>query len=126
MISAITPTTQTLLDLIHPGEGRESSQHTDAVYESLIPLHDLTATVLERVGKIERAIRVMEASEAPEYEWCFGNQLRQTCSALKRELDAAARALDSAGDYSLQLDRYASEMKKSLITREDRTGITAG
>jgi hypothetical protein len=116
----VAPESQALIILITPPTGRTSSEHSDVLCKSILPLHDAIHAVTVRIADIQLARRRAEAAEEDPYISSFFERIKQTCDAMTREASAAASALDSLAGTALQLDSYALDMLRSLSTRVER------
>lgn len=121
----VTHETLALLDAIRPPDGKDSSGHTDDLYEMVEPLHATIDAALERVRDVEKLLRKADGAENNAEGYVFFERVRQTCDALTRQARDAANAIRSLTDTAFQLDRYGREMFDSLASHDARKAAGA-
>ncbi len=104
------------LAAIVPANGAMFSEHTDAIYTAIDPLHEIIRAVRTRVDDIEYLRRKADAVEVDPQVFAFFERIKQTGAAMLREANVAAEALDRIAEISCQYDRYALEMEKAMNT----------
>jgi hypothetical protein len=115
----MTPESQAFLDAMVPAEGSVSTDHTDAVYDLLRPIHDVLAATEAHWQAID-ALRLAadRVEENPQvYGWF--ERFKQTIDAARRINAEAKRAVEAISDVCFQLDTYAREMRAQLAVTVD-------
>lgn len=110
----MTPESKAFLDALVPSEGAVSTDHTDAVYDLLVPIHKVLADTEAHFQAID-ALRIAadRAEENPQvYGWF--ERFKQSIDAGRRLNADAKRAVEAISDLCFQLDTYAREMREVL------------
>lgn len=110
----MTPESAAFLNALVPAEGSVSTDHTDAVYDLLVPIHKVLADTEAHFQAID-ALRIAadRVEENPQvYGWF--ERLKQSIDAGRRLNADAKRSVEAISDLCFQLDTYAREMREQL------------
>lgn len=110
----MTKESEAFLNALVPAEGSVSTDHTDAVYDLLVPLHEVLAKTEAHLQTID-ALRIAadRAEDNPQvYGWF--ERFKQTIDAARRLNADAKKAVEAISDVCFQLDTYAVEMRETL------------
>lgn len=118
----MTPESEALLNALVPAPGSISTDHTDAIYDLLEPLHAILEQVEGHVTEIDRLRRKADAVETDPTIYGWFERIKQTIDATRTKNADAKRALEAISDVAFQLDTYANEMRATLaLNAEVRT-----
>lgn len=110
----MSPESEAFLNALVPAEGKVSTDHTDAVYDLLVPIHGVLAETEAHLQAID-ALRIAadRAEDNPQvYGWF--ERFKQTIDAARRLNADAKRSVEAISDVCFQLDTYAREMREQI------------
>ena len=110
----ITPASEALLNALVPAEGSVSTDHTDAIYDLLQPIHDVLAATDAHWQAVD--VLRLAADRVEENPQVYGwfERIKQTVDAARRINADAKRSVEAISDVCFQLDTYAREMREQL------------
>lgn len=113
--------TVAFLALVHPGDGRDVSVHTDSLYEVADGLHDMLAKLRARVADCEAALRKAQKAETDPRIYHWFEEFRQKFSGIDTDMKFAIRTVELVTDTSTQLDVNAARLQQVIDTFSDWT-----
>lgn len=117
----MTKESEAFLNALVPAEGSVATDHTDAIYALLEPLHDVLDRMdahLQAIDKLRRAADRVE--ENPKvYGWF--ERFKQNIDAGRLKAANAKRALEDISDLCFSLDSYAIEMRTEMARQPQET-----
>lgn len=113
----MTPESEALLNALVPAEGAVSTDHTDAVYDLLVPLHDILAKTESHLTALDSLRIAADRAETDPKVYGWFERFKQSIDAGRRLNADAKRSVEAISDLCFQLDNYALEMRRTLTTK---------
>lgn len=113
----MTPESEALLNALVPAEGSVTTDHTDAIYDLLEPLHqtlDKAESHFQALDALRRAADRVE-DDPTIYGWF--ERIKQSIEAGRTKAMNAKRALEEISDLCFQLDSYAIHMRETTTRK---------
>lgn len=110
----MTPESEALFNALVPAPGSVSTDHTDAIYDLLVPLHDVIDKMDGHLAAIDRLRRAADRAENDPQVYGWFERFKQNVDAGKVKTAAAKRALEDLSDLCFQMDSYAVHMRETM------------
>lgn len=110
----MTPESAALFNALVPVEGSVTTDHTDAIYGLLEPLHDVLDTMDSHLQALDKLRRAADRTEDDPKIYGWFERIKQSVDSGRRKTADAKRSLEELSDLCFQLDTYAVHMRDTL------------
>jgi len=110
----MTPEPTAFLNALVPATGETTTDHTEAIYGLLEPLHGVLDRVEGHVSEIDRLRRAADRAEENPAVYGWFERFKQSIDAARRLNTDAKRAVEALSDLAFQMDAYAVSMRDTL------------
>jgi len=110
----MTPESEAFLNALVPADGKVSTDHTDAVYDLLVPIHGVLAETEAHLQAIDALRLAADRAEDNPQVYGWFERFKQTIDAARRLNADAKRSVEAISDVCFQLDTYAREMRAQV------------
>ena len=116
---SMTKESEALLNALVPAVGATTTDHTEAIYAALEPLHVILDTVEIHITEIDRFRRAADRAETDARVWGWFERFKQSIDAARRLNGDAKRSLEALSDLAFQMDDYACQMRETLARQDE-------
>lgn len=124
----MTPESEAFLNALVPPAGSDVTDHTQAIYDLIEPLHAVLDRIDDHLNALDRLRRAADRAESDPLVWGWFERFKQNIDGGKQLNRNAIKSLESLCNLGFQMDRYAIKMRETLEKKEvtilDREMVT--